>query len=79
MSANASSRPLEPRNRRERRHHREMLDVPATAAYLGVTERMIRRLIAERRIPFHHVGKFIRFDLEDLDDFVDQGRVEASR
>jgi excisionase family DNA binding protein len=50
---------------------------PEAAAYLGVSERFIRRLVQERRIPFHRVGKFLRFDVEDLDAFLVDGRVEA--
>lgn len=33
-----------------------LLDVPGLAAHLGVKERHIRRLIAERRIPLFQVG-----------------------
>ena len=37
-----------------------MLDVNATAQMLGVTTRFVRRLVDERRIPFHKIGKFVR-------------------
>ena len=56
------------------------LNVPEAAAYLGTSERFIRRIIAERRIAFHRVGRHIRFAQPDLDAFVLAGRVEpASR
>jgi excisionase family DNA binding protein len=35
--------------------------VPETAVYLNTSERFVRRLIAERRIAFHHVGRHVRF------------------
>jgi excisionase family DNA binding protein len=35
--------------------------VPETAVYLNASERFVRRLIAERRIAFHHVGRHVRF------------------
>jgi len=37
---------------------------PATAhaERLGTTERFIRRLTAENRVPFLKIGKFVRFD-----------------
>jgi excisionase family DNA binding protein len=54
------------------------LTVPEAAARLNVSPRFIRRLVDERRIPFHRVGRFIRLDPADLDDFLDAGRVEAS-
>jgi excisionase family DNA binding protein len=53
------------------------LTVPETAAYLNTSERFVRRLIAERRIAFHHVGKHVRFALSDLDDWLTAGRVES--
>jgi excisionase family DNA binding protein len=31
------------------------------AAWLNITERHVRRLVAERRVPFHKVGNRVRF------------------
>ena len=53
-----------------------LLDVDGVAEALGVTNRHIRRLVAERRIPFFKVGKFVRFDPGELDVWLDQQRVE---
>jgi hypothetical protein len=36
----------------------------------------VRRLIAERRIAFHHVGRHVRFALSDLDEWLLASRVE---
>lgn len=48
---------------------------PAEAAqYLNVTERWIRRAVAERRIDFVKVGKLLRFRREDLALFVVENR-----
>ena len=47
------------------------------AAYLYTSERFVRRLIAERRIAFHKVGAHVRLSVEDLEAFVQAGRVEA--
>ena len=46
---------------------------------LGVTVRFMRRLIDERRIPYHKIGKYVRFDPADIDHFAIQGRVEPAR
>ena len=43
------------------------------------TERKLRRLVAEKRIPFHKIGGGVYIDLADLDDFSEAGRVEARR
>ena len=52
------------------------LSVPATAEYLNTSERFVRRLIAERRIAFHHVGRHVRIALADLDSWLADARVE---
>lgn len=56
-----------------------LLDVNEVAELLGVTVRFVRRLVAERRIPFYKVGKFIRFRSTDLADWVDACRIEPHR
>jgi len=53
------------------------LDVTGAAAYLGVSPRFMRRLVAERRMTFVKLGRHVRFDIADLDHFIDSGRVEA--
>lgn len=40
----------------------QLLDAATLARRLSTTERHIRRLVDERRIPFIRVGRFIRFD-----------------
>ncbi|MFN8037187.1 MAG: helix-turn-helix domain-containing protein [Acidimicrobiia bacterium] len=46
----------------------------ALAERLGVTERHVRRLVAERRIPFVKVGRFVRFDPTDVAAWLDSCR-----
>ena len=41
------------------------------------TERLLRRLVSEHRVTFHKVGGKVMFDLRDLDDYAESGRVEA--
>ncbi len=50
---------------------RVLIDVPTLAEQLGVTQRFVRRLTAEDRVPFLKIGKFIRFDPLEIDDWVD--------
>ncbi len=53
-----------------------LLDVVQTATYLGCSERYVRRLIHERRIPFVRLGgRKIRFATSDLESWVDEQRV----
>ncbi|HET9256863.1 MAG TPA: helix-turn-helix domain-containing protein [Pseudonocardiaceae bacterium] len=54
----------------------QYLTVSETAAYLNTSERFVRRLISERRIAFHHIGRHVRFALSDLDEWLAESRVE---
>jgi len=40
-------------------------------------ERLLRRYVAEHRVPFYKVDGRILFDLADLDAYVEARRVEA--
>lgn len=42
-----------------------------TAEWLNVPERMVRRLVAERRIPFVKVGRYVRFRPTDVEAWRD--------
>jgi excisionase family DNA binding protein len=46
------------------------------ADFLGVSLRTIRYWVAERRIPYFHLGRFIRFKPADLTAFLESGRVD---
>jgi excisionase family DNA binding protein len=52
------------------------LTVEQAAEYLNTSVRFVRRLIAERRIAFHHVGRHVRLCVDDLDEFILSGRIE---
>jgi excisionase family DNA binding protein len=54
------------------------LTLPEAAAYLNVAERYMRRLVTDRRIPYFKVGRLLRFSAEDLDAFLERGRIEPS-
>lgn len=53
---------------------RRLADVPAIAERLGVTVRHVRRLVLERRVPYYKVGRFVRFDLDEIDEWLDSQR-----
>lgn len=54
----------------------DFLTVEGAAEFMKMSERFIRRLIAERRVRFYRVGRSIRFDPADLRLFVRSGCVE---
>jgi excisionase family DNA binding protein len=51
-----------------------LLTVDQLAEHLGTSRRHLRRLIAERRIPYVKVGRLIRFDPDEIADWLDAGR-----
>ena len=53
---------------------RALIDLPAVAERLGVNQRHIRRLVAERRIPFLKWGHLLRFDPDEIEAWLDQAR-----
>jgi excisionase family DNA binding protein len=56
----------------------ELLTIGELAEHLGVGERHIRRLIAERRVPYLKWGHLIRFDPDEIAAWLDQNRRRAS-
>jgi excisionase family DNA binding protein len=45
------------------------------AEYLGLTERHLQRLVAQRRISHRKCGRLVRFTRADLDDYLADVRV----
>jgi len=54
-----------------------LLTVEQAAERLNTKPRFVRRLIAERRIEFHKVGRHVRISEPALAEFIAAGRVEA--
>lgn len=56
---------------------RPLMDLPAVAERLGVNHRHVRRLVAERCIPFIKWGHLLRFDPDEVDEWLARSRVPA--
>ncbi len=54
--------------------HVPLMDIKAVARRLGVPVRHVRRLVAERRIPFLKWGHLLRFDPAEIEAWLDQAR-----
>jgi excisionase family DNA binding protein len=48
-----------------------LVGIEALAAHLGVSVRHIRRLVSERRVPFHEWGRLLRFDISEVVAWLD--------
>jgi excisionase family DNA binding protein len=66
-----------PSTNREPTEMDRMLNIDQVAERLGTSPRFVRRLVAERRIAFNKVGRHIRFNAADVDQFIHAGRVET--
>lgn len=53
----------------------QLLTIDQIAERLGTSTRHIRRLIAERRIPYLKVGKLVRFDPDEINCWLNESRV----
>jgi excisionase family DNA binding protein len=62
--------PESERNREER----TLLDIEEVARLLGVGVRHVRRLVADRRIPYLKWGHLLRFDPAEIDAWLDEAR-----
>ena len=56
----------------------QLLSVNQAAELLGTTVRFPRRLVAERRVRFIHVGRHVRIPLSALADLIRDGTVEPA-
>jgi excisionase family DNA binding protein len=63
---------------RSRPEVERLLTVAQVAELLGTSERFPRRLIAERRIKFVRVGRYVRVPESALREFIEAGLVEPT-
>lgn len=56
---------------------RRLIDIETLARWLGVTVRHVRRLVAEKRIPYVKVGHLVRFDRTEIEAWIEGCRRPA--
>ena len=61
----------EPTPRIGRRRPSRYTDVRGVAEHLAITERHVRRLVLERRIPHRKIGNLLRFVTNEVDRWMD--------
>lgn len=57
----------------------QLLTIDQLAERLGITVRHVRRLVAERRVPYLKVGKLVRFRPDEIAAWLESGRREVVR
>jgi excisionase family DNA binding protein len=56
------------------RDHSQLLDVPAVARRLDVSEKTVRRLIDRGKLRPHRIGRLLRISEQELGRFLDSSR-----
>jgi excisionase family DNA binding protein len=56
---------------------KRLLNTTESAAYLGIGRRTIQERVAARELACVKIGKSIRFDVADLDAFIESRKVKA--
>ena len=56
---------------------RPLMSVEDVAVRCDVSKRFVYRLVEERRIPHTKLGRYLRFDPADVEEFIAAGRREA--
>lgn len=54
-----------------------LLTVREAAQYLAISPSTLYGWVWQRRIPFVKVGRAVRFDIVELNDFIDRSRTQA--
>jgi excisionase family DNA binding protein len=57
----------------------ELIDAPTLARLLGVKERYVRRMVAERRVSTVKLGHLLRFDLAEIRRWLEEQRRPSDR
>ena len=57
----------------------QLLSIEELAARLGITVRHVRRLVAEKRVPYYKGGRLVRFDPAESTQWLESRRVPGSR
>ena len=56
----------------------QLFTIEQLADQLATSIRHIRRLVAERRVPYIKVGGLVRFDPSEVEEWIDQHRVRGA-
>jgi len=52
-----------------------LINIEGLAAWLGTSVRHVRRLVADKRVPYLKVGNLVRFDPDDIGRWIDHQKV----
>ena len=53
----------------------KLLNVPRAADYLGIKISTLYQWVSQKKIPYFKSGRLVKFDLNDLDKFIEKTKV----
>ena len=56
-----------------------MLNIHELAKELNLSESGIYQMVGQRRIPFVKIGRAIRFDLEDIEKWIEEKKILSDK
>jgi excisionase family DNA binding protein len=56
---------------------RRLVDIEALALWLGTSVRHVRRMVADKRVPYLKVGHLVRFDPDDIMVWIQNQKVSS--
>ena len=57
---------------------KQLIDHAAVAERLGITERQVRQLVTDRKIPFVRIAtQTTRFDPDEIEEWIEENRSEV--
>lgn len=59
--------------------NKEVCDIKRVANYLNVSISFIRKLVRAKQIPCYRIGNRLRFDLNEIDQWVELHKQEESK
>ncbi len=54
---------------------KRLLNITEASEYLGISEGSLYKLNWQRRIPVVKIGKSLRFDIQDLEGWIEENKV----
>lgn len=46
------------------------------AEFLAISKATVYRLVGKRQLPFHKIGGVLRFKKQDIEEYLENGRIE---
>jgi len=56
---------------------KRLLDIKAASLYMGVSPNTLYQWVSQRRFPFVKVGRLTRFDIRQLDSWIERNAVKV--